>query len=365
MTTSASKRPTPRKKRLARIALLLGIGSVLAAAAAEVSLRVLNAWLHPSIYVLDDQLGWRLTPTVDRTLRDETGREVRFVTDTHGARVGVTAPAPKPKPKPKPAPKRVLFLGDSFTQGSDVESKELFTSLLATAIDGIEVINGGVGGYSTVQQLIAFESWNAIARPDLVVLVVYENDFADNLMPYFGGLGPRPFVSVTEASAHIVRETDPTCFEPFLQPAPAAFWLYQNSAIYRSVHKNLFLPAHGESLGRREEQERRALPQAAMKRAMATALRQLAATVEGAGSKLVVTAIPRREGAIAGSARFHPWLASYCRERKLPFLSLLDTLREAPAAAAYFANDIHFTVIGHARTARALKPFLERHLRPD
>jgi lysophospholipase L1-like esterase len=249
----------------------------------------------------------------------------------------------------------VLVLGDSFTDGSQVDLDETFTARLQATLDDVAVLNAGVGGYSTVQELLLLEEWLARMVPDLVVVVVYDNDFADNLMPYFGGLGPRPHARVGNGAVEL-RAADPAVFEPFLQPAPARFWLYRHSAIYRSVQKNLFVPQHGDDLWRREQREREALPLADQRLAMAFVLRRVVAVVRAVGSDALVVAIPTRGEAVAGAAESHEWLAAQCREIGVRFVSLLAALHEAPAAAGYFEDDIHFTREGHERAAQGLAP---------
>src|SRR5882762_9130657 len=63
---------------------------------------------------------------------------------------------------------RILFLGDSFVEGRQVETDTLFTSRLEKklAVDGrkIEVINGGVPGTGTPYQYVL---WKEFFEPNL------------------------------------------------------------------------------------------------------------------------------------------------------------------------------------------------------
>jgi hypothetical protein len=49
---------------------------------------------------------------------------------------------------------RILALGDSFTWGFGVEDREVFTEVLASGPGGFEVVNLGVSGYGTDQELL-------------------------------------------------------------------------------------------------------------------------------------------------------------------------------------------------------------------
>ncbi|MDQ2693572.1 MAG: SGNH/GDSL hydrolase family protein [Chloroflexota bacterium] len=75
--------------------------------------------------------------------------------------------------------KRVLVLGDSFAWGYGVEETERFSQKLEEAMD-VEVINAGVSGYSTDQELLWYQSEGSKYETDLVILVFTGNDVGDN-----------------------------------------------------------------------------------------------------------------------------------------------------------------------------------------
>lgn len=81
---------------------------------------------------------------------------------------------------------RILFLGDSFVEGRQVETENLFTARLQKALsrDGqkIETINGGVAGTGTAYQYVL---WKSFFEPDikvnrLVLCFFMGNDLVDN-----------------------------------------------------------------------------------------------------------------------------------------------------------------------------------------
>jgi lysophospholipase L1-like esterase len=347
----------PRRPRRARRFLAIALGLLVAVAGVEVALRVLTAWANPPLYELDERVGWRHAANVDRELTVEGGRRVRFATDARGLRATPHADARTP------GRARLLVAGDSFTQGSQVEQDELFTVRLERALDATEVWNAGVGGWSTVQQLLALPAQLAAYAPDAVVLVVFENDFQDNLMPYFAGLGPRPHVRLRAGDVELVERPDPAPFTRFLLPAPGAWWLYRHSALYRTLHKNVFVPARGDALALLERTEREALPVADQRTAMAWALARVAARVRESGPALLVAAIPLREHVESGDDGSQRWLAAQCERLGVPFLSLLPALRAEGTATAYFREDIHLTASGHAAVARAFAPRVAELLR--
>jgi lysophospholipase L1-like esterase len=74
---------------------------------------------------------------------------------------------------------RILVLGDSFAWGYGVEESERFSQQLEKSLD-VEVINAGVSGYSTDQELLWYRNEGIKYETDLVVLVLAGNDVGDN-----------------------------------------------------------------------------------------------------------------------------------------------------------------------------------------
>jgi lysophospholipase L1-like esterase len=92
-------------------------------------------------------------------------------------------------PVGKPAnTSRILFVGDSFTFGEGVQDDETFASILqerlrSEAADGertYHVINAGVPGYNTKDEVLNLRAKWLDLEPDTVVLVFYLNDAYDD-----------------------------------------------------------------------------------------------------------------------------------------------------------------------------------------
>ncbi len=81
---------------------------------------------------------------------------------------------------------RIYVLGDSMVFGFGVRAEDTFPRLLETTLRDrlhrdVEVVNGGVPGYGTLQELEFFEQTVEQVQPDLVlVAVALLNDIADN-----------------------------------------------------------------------------------------------------------------------------------------------------------------------------------------
>jgi len=79
---------------------------------------------------------------------------------------------------------RIIVQGDSVTMGLGVKDNETYSYLLEDMLrkDGIgaEVINMGIQGFGTAEEIIQFHEVAKKYKPDLVVLGFYYNDFMNN-----------------------------------------------------------------------------------------------------------------------------------------------------------------------------------------
>jgi hypothetical protein len=79
--------------------------------------------------------------------------------------------------------KRILFLGDSFTIGYGVTKEHRFTDIIEKRLpDGYDVMNMGMWGYSTDQELLLFKEKGLAYRPDVVVLSAFMDDLFNVLL---------------------------------------------------------------------------------------------------------------------------------------------------------------------------------------
>src|SRR5260221_2647016 len=84
----------------------------------------------------------------------------------------------KDHPYDKPAgASRILVLGDSMVDGFSVPIENRVSEVLEARLGpGTDVVNLGVSGYATDQEMLMLESEGWKYHPDLVVLFLYYND---------------------------------------------------------------------------------------------------------------------------------------------------------------------------------------------
>ncbi len=182
-------------KRWSVRSLLVLISVVLGLAIGELALRAMDFSYYWSLYKRPDpQRGWAPRPGAVGWQRLEGQALVRI--NSAGFRDREHA-LQKP-----PATVRVAVLGDSFTAAVQVPMEETFWFVIEQQLQGcdaladraVEVINFGVSGYSTAQELLTLRHRAWDYQPDIVLLAFFAgNDFTENLQaldddplrPYF------------------------------------------------------------------------------------------------------------------------------------------------------------------------------------
>lgn len=244
---------------------------------------------------------------------------------------------------------RVTVLGDSFAFGVGVDEDHLFSTRLAREL-GVEVLNLAVSGYSTDQELILFEELGRGLRPDLVVLVMCDNDFDGNREDFAYRRYYKPYFETTPAG--LVRRNVPV---PRLDRA-------QEAKLLLARHSNLW---NGLRSRRAESPLVRrvtglfevAVPHVsaaepvALTFALVAALR---ARVEEAGAELLVLNTGHR----GERTPLFQELRTHLRRASVRFLGMegeLGALRaERPQGHWDFGRDVHWNVDAHRRVAEVV-----------
>ena len=81
---------------------------------------------------------------------------------------------------------KILLLGDSFTFGAAAEMGQSFAERLEADLaqrTPLTVWNTGIPGTGTNNALIQAQRFLPIMQPNVVILGIYSNDYADNLLP--------------------------------------------------------------------------------------------------------------------------------------------------------------------------------------
>jgi lysophospholipase L1-like esterase len=180
-TSPRVMRARPLKTLITNTVLFVG-SSVLAICLGELALWAGNADWTASFTTQDRDLGWALRPGAEGWFLDEGRAHVRI--NSHGMR-------DRDRSRAKPSETvRVAVLGDSTTESLQVDLDRTWPALVeqklasCAALHGknVEVLNFGVSGYGTAQELLQLRQRGWAFEPDVVLLAFFPgNDLFNNV----------------------------------------------------------------------------------------------------------------------------------------------------------------------------------------
>jgi|ERR1043166_3230602 hypothetical protein len=167
------------KKFFAKLLLVLA-GFAIGAVVAEIALRIIG-YQYPEFYQRDEIRGVSLLPGAEGWYRKEGEAYVRINSDgLHDQEHALAKPD---------GTFRMAIVGDSYCEALSVSREEAFWTVMARKLEEcgafagrkVEVINFGVSGYGTAQELLTLREQVWKYSPDIVLLAVTtNNDITDN-----------------------------------------------------------------------------------------------------------------------------------------------------------------------------------------
>jgi len=337
--------------------------------------------------VPDPVLGWRDKPNA-RVFFRRREYEVELRTNAHGLR--------DRERSYEGSAFRVLALGDSFPEAYSVPLEQSVTQVLEKRLTSpacpIEVINGGVAGYSTDQEYLAYRQEGVRYHPQVVVLFFCYNDVLATISSFQYGR-PKPVLDFRPLHPLVANQPVPTPPPP--PPASAtrrqaeggsALWgwtkerLQRRPKLYNALAKlGLFRPIRPVyPPPELSVYFRRAPPE--VDRAWGQVdriLGALAKETEAHGTRFLVAYVPNRFEVSDGDLRVtRAWYgldeASWGRApvlrrlndvasaRGFPVLDLTPALRKVddPLRSPYYEYDGHWNAIGHRAAAATIAEWL-------
>jgi hypothetical protein len=204
--------PTKKELILAAVALLA------IPLLAEVGLRMAAVRFDPQLYAPSRERGWTLRPGAEGIVSGETKQFVRINhlgfrdRDRSYAKPGDTL--------------RIALLGNSWTEALQVPLEKTYGSVLeqklaeANCFSGkrVEVLNFGVAGYSTAQELLLLQQEVWKYHPDIVMLAFYSaRDVSNNLRALNNTVNP-------DQSPYFVFAGDQLVLDSSFRSLPSLQW---------------------------------------------------------------------------------------------------------------------------------------------
>lgn len=299
--------------------------------------------------------------------------DIRFGLNAQGLRMGRDVSEAR-----TPGIARILLVGDSFTWGAGVPNAARYGDRLEALLPDTEVINMGVSGFGTDQQLLFYRTEGRRYHADIIILAyMIENiqrnassarrqangewlpkpkfDLRDTELVLTNVPVPRRLLDDTRARAdwHARQASQagvPIPFKQLLDDHSAFYVLLRRrfSGIVRRSMGRTPASLYPEYDPSREEWR--------LTRAL---LVQFAREVEAQGSRFLLVLIPVAPfvRSIEASDRPHAMIRALAAEEAIPVLDLLPTLREASRGSArplYYPRDAHWTPEGHRVAAQSI-----------
>jgi GDSL-like Lipase/Acylhydrolase family len=329
--------------------LLLAAGVLLAIVAVLVAAELLARLLDPHYLdrvreseVYSERYGWRLRPGFAGALHD-----VPTTVNARGYR-GALHPYEKTAGKT-----RLVMLGDSITFGTRVRDFETFSALLEQRSARYEVVNLGVEGYATDQELLLLEDEGLRYHPDVVVLnVCVANDPFENSVPE---RLPSPKPSFTWDGRQLLLHDDQLRLSA---PRRAIQWLADESHLYVRLRELLPLDSH-PSLFPPVRGEWRRFDRSAANELTVRIACQVREVARRGGADLLVLLHPD-ESTFERSSPVATRLGSALRSHGIRVRDLGETYRAAKLGWAQVALDHqgHLTPLGHHFVAEEIEALL-------
>lgn len=134
---------------------------------------------------------------------------------------------------------RIITLGDSHTFGVEVRQDYTFSAIIEKWLNNqgynAEVMNAGVPGFSTAEELLFLENEGIKYKPDFIVLGFYANDFEDNIKADFFKLEENGNL-VIQKYKHIPGVK----IQNIIYELPLIKWLSENSYFYSLLFNNVW-----------------------------------------------------------------------------------------------------------------------------
>jgi hypothetical protein len=260
---------------------------------------------------------------------------------------------------------RVLLLGDSHTAGFEMDQDKIYAKVLEEALRArgvrAEVLNTGISGFGTAEELAYLENEGLRYAPDVIVVGFFANDYSDSARSGLYRLEDGKLVAASQHHAPAVDIIKLTLAIPGLK------WLGENSYAYSYAFNavwDLF-----KSLSIRRAATASAGPEYAVPVGEISAsdealtgalLRRIGEIGQREGIFTILADIPVRSGSHDTRSSFTAGIRDVGSKSFARVLESDEYLRGRPAAQATHAphGHHHINAYVHRRLAEALAQIL-------
>lgn len=323
----------------------------------------INHTEHGNLSTYDETLGWK----------GVSSGEAKFVTDNNEVWLAHNRNGFRDIEHENSSDKRptIVFLGDSFTWGYEVEFEEMFVNRLRAMLPDYEIFNLAHRGYGTDQEFLTFERWHGKQGVKLVVLMFSENDITDNNSMVRSNK-PKPKYKIVENELVLTGvpvPKDEHWTQSARTPVESSFWkasakkylirshfLHDIHFRYKQFRQRNVNGNKEIRIGKNNKQDLTLTSRI---------LDELKREVERRGAKLVVGLIPskREIEKLDDSLPYQIKIAELCQQLDIECLDLAPDFNNT-WFRTYYRQGSHWNARGHKIVAEALYDFVKRNVRP-
>lgn len=337
----------PKSHSLKTKGLILSCSIVLAVLVTEGVLRLAEG-RDGSFRVADATLHHALAP-----LQEQTETWGSNQNEHHSNSLGMRDSHCDVVPKEDPNHQRILFLGDSFTEGLGVAYTNTVPAVVEKILNDnagpglpVHCINGGLSSYSPLIELrLLRQLWDQGYKFDQVVLLIDTSDAQDELL-YRHDL-ELPIDGTVEDTDLVKR--------PFY--SDLQLWLYQSSAIVRKLWRTSrhFQPQWIWRDSMKQDREQWAADHELIERWGNRGVERLLDSLD-----LIVQETRARN--VPLHVVIYPWpyqvtratpgiledrISRFCNDSAIPLVNLYPAFRDANDPDLFIAGDVHWSERGH------------------
>jgi len=257
---------------------------------------------------------------------------------------------------------RVLVVGDSYVFGVGVDEEHLLTTQLENLLgpyfaDGVEVVNMGMAGYSTDQELLLWRELGVGLEPDIVILVVCDNDYLANSENFAWRQYYKPYFDIDDEDRLHLRNVPVPRLSRWQR---VKLWLGRESNVWNFVRsRESEVPVVRELVNAFQVDVSRA-PRRPYRTTRAI-VKTFVEEVRREGGWILVTSTGRRGENPAAFATLLPVLDENGVDR-LDLLPVLEEARQSePQGYWDFPGDTHWNRDAHELAAQAIFEYLREH----
>jgi hypothetical protein len=267
------------------------------------------------------------------------------------------------KPEDK---KRIVILGDSFVMGLPLSFKDIFSKKLEKKLADWQVINLGIAGYSSDQELLVLKESGLRYKPDIVLLGLFLDDILDNNVDYLERryFKPRFFIN-DKGKLLLVNDELPLIKNSsfFLS------FLLQRWYVFRTKLRLAKFGIHPKYGTWELDVFNRKFYDSGGYQITLRLIREFKRICDKHNVEFILMIIPHQNQlynrGFLEDKGLDPDLPQqvitrFCKENNILYLDLLSLFRERPRdPRIYFEHDLHWNTFGHELVAQEILNFLK------